>query len=72
VTYHRPRHLHHRQFPILSEHFDLRALFVPPSDRMSFDELVEHVAQQVCVCVSVRVSFSLKPRWDVCLLLTSW
>lgn len=40
----------YRQFASLSQSFDLRALFMPPTERQPFDQLVEHVAAQVCVC----------------------
>ncbi|KAG1678974.1 hypothetical protein FOA52_013037 [Chlamydomonas sp. UWO 241] len=33
----------YRQFPSLRARFDLRALFIPPDDRSSFEGLVEHV-----------------------------
>jgi hypothetical protein len=34
----------YRQFPRLTQAFDLRCMVIPPTDRMPFEELLEHVA----------------------------
>jgi len=37
----------YRQFPVLSRFFDLHALYVPPSDRSSFEQIVEAAKVQL-------------------------